>query len=63
MVVRFVCVIRVSVCLVCPVCIPAPPGVFERYTEQLFTQKVERNVEIAHEIGVRTRKRELKMCV
>ena len=33
MVVRFVCVIRVSVCLVCPVCIPAPPGVFERYTE------------------------------
>ena len=32
MVVRFVCVLRVSACalpaLVCPVCVPAPPGVF-----------------------------------
>ena len=32
MVVRFVCVIRVPVCAraprVCPVCVPAPPGVF-----------------------------------
>ena len=29
MLVRFVCVLRVSACaLVCPVCVPAPPGVF-----------------------------------
>ena len=32
MVVRFVCVIRVPVCArvsrACPVCVPAPPGVF-----------------------------------
>jgi hypothetical protein len=32
MVVRYVCVIRVPVCArvsrVCPVCVPAPPGVF-----------------------------------
>ena len=29
MVVMFVCVLRVSACaLVCPVCVPAPPGVF-----------------------------------
>ena len=32
MVVRFVCVIRVPVCArvsrVCPVCVPAPPGIF-----------------------------------
>ena len=32
MVLRFVCVIRVPVCArvsrVCPVCVPAPPGVF-----------------------------------
>ena len=34
MVVRFVCVLRVSACaLVCPVCVPAPPGVFYRFKD------------------------------
>ena len=33
MVVRFVCVLRVSACaLVCPVCVPAPPVSFYRYS-------------------------------
>ena len=38
MVVRFVCVLRVSACaLVCPVCVPAPPGVFlPVQNEQVF---------------------------
>ena len=40
MLVRFVCVLRVSACaLVCPVCVPAPPGVFLPVTSA--TQKQE----------------------
>jgi len=39
MVVRFVCAVRVPLCVrvsrVCPVCVPAPPGVFLPVTKQL----------------------------